>query len=136
MRASLHLLPIVWTTILSSACAATSGGRQESLCSTSIDSVTQVITPDSLLGAGVLVGTVLATPAGHSVEYAQVAVSPQIAIAGHDGSFRLTGLPPDSIRVVVRFLGYHALVASGLMPHSMGGRTVLHLRPNGCPVVS
>ena len=136
MVAHPHVLFISLAATLSAACATASSTHAPSACSTSIDSVIQVITPDSSLAVGELVGTVLDSAGDHPVEYAQVLVNPQIGtVAAHDGSFRLTGLPADSIRLLVRFIGYHRLVAVGLMPRSIGGRTVLYLRPNGCPIV-
>jgi hypothetical protein len=132
-----HVIPRALLMALTAGCAAASGGRNASVCSTTIDSVTQTIVADSSLAVGVLVGRVLAAPGDHPLEYAHVSDGHQIGtIVGHDGSFRLTDLASDSVHIVVRYIGYHTLVVAARMPSSVGGRTDLHLRPNGCPIVS
>ena len=131
-----HLLAIVLAAIFSAACAHAPSAHGSIGCSASIDSVTIAIVPDAALQAGVLIGTVLTAEGGQPVEYAEVTFGHEFGtIVAPDGSFRLTRLASDSIHLVVRRLGYHVAMAAAVMPRSVGGRTVIHLRPNGCPIV-
>jgi len=118
------------------ACASRAWSQAKAECPRVVDTVSAIIVADSTLPRGVLFGRVLSTRGDHPVTGAQVLVTPQIgAVVGADGSFRLVGVPSDSIIVTVRFLAYHGIVARGRMPDRSGGRVALHLRKNPCAKV-
>jgi len=123
------------TGTLATGCSAGIKSQRAPLCAVGVDSAVVAIVPDSTLPPGVLAGTVKAVADTSPLGYAGVYVTHEIGvIADADGSFRFDGLSTDIVRVRVRLIGYHELVASSRMPSSSGGRTSLYLRENWCPI--